>query len=309
MRRFLYNFSIFGWLIVFSLQTNTCFAFGGGSSDDEPVPSATATPYRYVNFRQLTVPEFYLPHGKRIDMNIDLKEIVTTQINKSRQLRTYAEGSGQDARLVIAGGITTLELDVTEIGFTIGWDPTGGLPIPGSISASSETDLRLSKLSMDFRIFDRETGEVYLAHYTNETLSQLKFDIRVKWNEIGTSFDFAYKTALADAVRAAVSDIIKKMDADEKMAYVPWQAQVTGIDVAQNSLYFSAGGRDGVRAKEQYSIYSYCDETNVNCLQRYLGDVQVSQANQNQAYASILSNGSQMQVGDLVYIKPRRTLD
>jgi hypothetical protein len=71
---------------------------------------------------------------------------------------------------------------------------------------------------MDFKIYDRVTGQTYLASYTDQTLSNIKFTTRVNLSNIQGSLDVLYKTRVADALRKATDDIMKNM---EKMGPPP----------------------------------------------------------------------------------------
>ncbi len=292
----------------FIILPTTAYTFGSRSKEPKvDTRGIQAHPIRRVDFAHLTVPAFYLPNGSRVDMNTDLATIVDTEINGSRYFRTTND---TDARLVISGGVTSLELDVLQLNLRIGWNPGGSLPIVGDPGVSGEVDLKLSNLSMDFKVYDRVTGVTYLASYTDETLSDLRFSVRVEISQIGSSIELLTKTRLAAAVRSAVTDIMENMEDHPDMPFVPWETVVVGISEGSSKLTMAAGGREGIKKNYVFSVYSKCDPNNPDfCFERFLADIKVNQVGVNSSTAEAYS-GSDSLVGifpgDKVYVKPMR---
>jgi hypothetical protein len=289
-------------------NTNAAHAFGARVPQSPNTNQGIqATPIRVLDLAHVTVPAFYLPNGNRVDMNTDLKAIVDSQINQSRYFRTVGRDSSMN-RLVINGGITSLELDILELGLKIGWNPAGALPVVGQIGVSGEVNIKLSNLSMDFKIYDRVTKETYLASYTNETLSSLKFQVKVEVSQIGTSLDLLTKTRLSEAIRRATTDIMAKLENAQSFHYLPWEARVLGVEEGGQKLTFSAGARSGVKTNFVFSVYSNCEgNSSMLCYERFLADVKVSNVGVSSADAIPLSSNDTLNLiypGDKVFVKP-----
>ena len=293
-------------LLLFSFSSSPAEAFGTRAPQTPNTSGVQAIPIRTLDLAHVTVPAFYLPNGNRVDMNTDLKAIVDSQINQSRYFRTV-NGNPMN-RLVITGGITSLELDILELGLKIGWNPAGALPVIGQIGVSGEVNLKLSNLSMDFKIYDRVTRETYLASYTNETLSNLKFQVKVEVSQIGTSLDLLTKTRLSEAIRRATNDIMLKLENSAGLHYLPWEARVLGADEGGEKITISAGGRQGIKNNFIFSIYSSCEaNSSVLCYERFLADVKVTNTAVESADAAPLSSNDSLKMvypGDKVFVKP-----
>ena len=292
--------------LIFFYLTEAADAFGSKSKDPALNNGGIqAIPTRYLDLAHVTVPTFYLPNGNRVDMNTDLKTIIDSQINQSRYFRTAIPDPKN--RLVITGGITSLELDILELGLKVGWNPAGAIPI-GNLGVSGEVNLKLSNLSMDFKIFDRVTRETYLASYTNETLSNLRFQVKVEISQIGTSLELLTKTRLAEAIRQATSDIMSKLESSPGLHFVPWEARVLGVTEGGGELLLSAGGRAGVLPNFVFSIYSNCEQnSSAMCFERFLADVRVTSAGQTSATAVPFQASDSLAgvlAGDKIYVKP-----
>ncbi len=306
----------FNWrilLAVFLLLPHTeADAFGKRKpKEEDEKPKAPefiqAKPYRLMHLAHVTTPAFTFPNGVRADFNADLNKIIDSQINGSRWLRTV-EASATPARLVITGGITSLELDALQLNLKVGWNNNGVIPMPGTPWANGEVDFRLSKMSMDFKIYDRFTGQTYLASYTDESLSNLKFQVRLKVSDINASLDILYKTGIAEAIRRATTDIMANLESHAHFDYLPWEATVLGVDRERNRVVFNAGLAGGVTAKQVYSIYASCQATeDPNCFTRFLADAKVESAGSFQSEAGAFTGNDsfgQVRTGDKVYVKP-----
>jgi hypothetical protein len=276
---------------------------------EQPAPVVTqqAKPFRYVNLAHVTVPTFFFANGTRADFNADLDKIIETEFNSSAHLRTQIDSPDNQARLVVTGGVTSLEMDVLQLNFKIGWNKSGAIAVPG-LNASGEVDLRLSSLSMDFKIYDRYTGRTYLAAYTDETLANLKISARVNLADITSSADILYKTKMADAIRAATDDIVARLEANADFDLLPWEAEVAAIDQEHQIAAFNAGALAGVKAGDVYSIYAACPATpQADCYQRFLSDVRVDKIGNINAESVPLTDKDTLNgvaVGDKVYVKP-----
>lgn len=301
--------------LLLCLAAPKAHAFGSPKPDPEPQQppkpvAAQAKPFRYMELKHVTTPAFYFANGQRIDFNTDLNQIIETQINASRYLRTQVDTGTNRSRLVITGGVTTFELDILQMNLKIGWNQNGVLPTPGVPNASGELDMKLSALSMDFKIYDRATGQTYLANYTNETLSNVSFQAKVNVDNISGTLDLLYKTKVAEAFRTAVSDIMVKFEESQSFDLLPWEAQVAGVDREKGLVSFDAGNIAGVKANDVYSIYSSCPPDSAasdGCYMRFLADLKVEHTSNVSADGVPLSPQDSFQnvyAGDRVFVKP-----
>lgn len=299
--------------LLFALLTFApeAWAFGGGKTEEPPVPETPpvvqAKPLRLVKLAHITVPAFTFPNGVRADFNADLDKLIETEVNASRYFRTQVSTPENEPRLILTGGITSLEMDVLEFNLKIGWNTNGPIALPGTPFAHGEIDLRLSSLSMDFKVYDRLTGQTYLASYTDEQLSKLKIEVRVNVDNITGSLDVLYKTKIADAIRLATRDIMANLERNQNFDLLPWEARVLGVDGESGRAVFDAGTLMGVAEHQIYSIYSHCADGDGECFTRFLADAKVERVGQVSAEAVPLTPQDSFHAvvkGDRVFVKP-----
>jgi hypothetical protein len=261
----------------------------------QPAPiSQQAKPYRYLELDKVTVPSFFLPNGSRVDYNIDLNALIQTKINESRYLRTRMSVPEAPSRLVITGGITSFEADVAGTNLKIGWNK-GGVLVPGQ-TVTGEATIRLTSMSMDFLIYDRVTKATRLSASTDQTLTNLKLEVKVNLANIDLSLNSFYQQVLAEAVGRATADVMKRLENRSD-----FDAGVVGL---------SLGAADNVRVGDIYSIYTACsaEETAAGqCFSRFLADVRVTQVGMSSAQAKAYTESDSLvkiQAGDRVEVKP-----
>ncbi len=304
-------------MIGVSLAVATCLlsptqatAFGKKPPKEPDAPATPtfqqAKPYRLVELARVIAPVFPIPNGHQVNITSELNTLIDTTINSSRYIRTL-EAKGQ-SRLVITGGVTALEMDILQLGLTIGWNKGGIIPLPGQPNVSGEVDFRLHTLAMDFKIYDRFTGQTYLASYTDQELSDLKIQVRANLSDLQAAIDIFYKTGISEAVRLATTDIMLRLEANPQFDYVPWEAEVLGVDPQTGTLSFNAGAAQGVRANDVYSIYSACvSAEGTNCYSRFVADIKTSNVGGGVSEAGGLSATDAVgnaRAGDRVYVKP-----
>jgi hypothetical protein len=305
--------------LLLSCIPHTVQAFGGRPAPapaPTPPPAPTqqqAKPFRLAAMAPITVPAFYFANGVRADFNSDLNALVESEINQSRFIRTQAIPEGQGGPdLIISGGVTSFEMDVLQFNFKIGWNPGGVIGLPGSCTigfidqcASGEVDLRLSALSMDFKIFDRRNKVVYLSNFTDENISKLKVAVRVNLAAIQSSLDVFYKTKISESMRTATRDVMRRLENDRNFDLLPWNARILGVDNERSLAIIGAGSRGGVKVGDVYSIYSSCDSAEIqSCVRRFLADVRIVRAGQTSSEATLMEGSlNRIQPGDDVEVK------
>ena len=144
-------------LLVFFISlyhgSTECFAFAPKKLKEEaPIPIKQAMPTRHVFLKNVAAPPFTFPNGAKIDLNMDLNAIALSQVNQSNHIRSTQQS---DSCLVMAGAITSLEMDILELGIQFGWNRNGIIPIPGTPGLEGKLTIRLSNMSMDFHIYDQ----------------------------------------------------------------------------------------------------------------------------------------------------------
>lgn len=295
--------------LTFTLYSAETLAFGGKKQTPPPANTGLqAKPFRFVNLAHVTTPAFFFPNGVRADFNAELDQLIDTEINSSRYLRTQLATPENPPRLIITGGVTTLEMDVLQLNLKIGWNPSGPIMIGIPPVVSGEVDVRLSALSMDFKIYDRLTGQTYLASYTNQNLSNIKFTTKVNLASVQGSLDVLYKTKVSEALRKATRDIMKNLEDDINFDQVPWESRVSGVDLVNGKVGINAGSRSGVLVNQVYSIYSNCtpEQAESGCFERFLADVKVINVGVQNAEATAFTNLDTIQSvasGDTVFVK------
>jgi hypothetical protein len=285
------------------------YAFGHKPPKETQPPAPQfqqAKPYRVLELSRVIAPAFPLPNGENVNLTSELNTLIDTTINTSRYLRT---SGANKSRLIISGGITALEMDILQFGIRFGWNKGGAIPISGMPNVSGEVDFHLNLLEMDFKIYDRLTGQAYVANYTNQEMSNLNINVHANISELQLAIDIIQKTGIAEAVRVATTDIMAKLENDSKFDLIPWEAEVLGVDSENGKLTFNAGSANGVRATDVYSVYSACGPTigDDGCFSRLLADIKVTSATSLFSEAAGFNAADSVQnvhAGDKVYVKP-----
>lgn len=292
------------------LNPNECSAFGKPKPvDNTPPPPVIlqAVPFRYMELAHVTVPTFFLPNGTRVDFNADLDKIFDTSINSSRYMRSQISTPEHKSRLVITGGITSFEMDILQLNAKIGWNKTGPIQIGIDPNYQASIDLRLSSLSMDFKIYDRNTGETYTAEYTDQSLANLKLEVKINLADVGAGVELLYKAKIAETLRLGMLDLLTRIENKQSFNLIPWQALVLGVDTSRNTVVFGAGIVAGIKANDAYTIYAGCDQQEqINCFERFLADVKVANSGNNSSEAAPLTSNDSLgniRAGDKVYVK------
>lgn len=297
----------FSWPLMALALLHTEQGFAMGKKPVNPTADQTqqAKPIRYLNLAKVTVPAFYLPNGMRADLNTDLSTIIDTQINSSQYFRTTSGAT----RLIITGGVSSFEVDVLQLGLKIGWNKSGAIMVkPGLPGVEGELDFRLSKFSMDFKIYDARTGQTYDSKSTDASIMNLKLKVTASMDSISTTLELIKKGILSEAIRRATNDVMAKLEASADFNYIPWEAKVLGIDTDHNTLSFNVGNSGKVLKDQIYSIYAGCADGTVGdgCFERWVTDVKVTSTSPNTANASPASEAdslSKVWAGDKVFVK------
>lgn len=283
-------------VVIFAVSFMTCVAHATGPKRPvvvaEPVDSQ-AFPVRILELRNVSASSFHLPNGNAVDMNMNLRELVDSQINQSAKFRTYQRNTPLARHGVIDATITSLEMEIASIGLRIGYRPdgnggttdagsgaSGSTPSSGSGgSAGSGTQLtgqltvKLGQIAMDFKIFDSDTGETYSAVTTDQVTAGLDLSFTVDFSNVSIGPAFQFRQALSGAIRTLVSHAMQRFVAAPRMNFLPWQAIVREVDGTRKLVLFDAGLRAGVSVGNLFSVYSSCETG--SCLEHYVGDVKV----------------------------------
>lgn len=295
------------FILSLTLLAGSAHGFGKKPKNPEENTNGQAKPFRYVTLDAVTVPAFYFPNGQRADFNVDLNRVIESEINNSRYFRSqFANPVGQ-SRLAVAGGITSFEADALQLNLKIGWNKNGVINAPAN--ATGEVDLRLTALSMDFMVYDRVTKQVYMSSKTDETLSQLKIQVKVNLANLNGSLDIFYKEVMAKAIQIATHDIMANLENHQNFDILPWETKVNGVDAAASVVSLGAGNAAGVKKGDVYSIYTECtpEEEQSGCFRRFLTDVKVDRTSAENAEASPSTAADSVQKvekGDRVEVKP-----
>ncbi len=335
------------WLGVQFFENDAAgFGRSRAPATNNQVRETQAFPTRLLELGSVSAGSFQIPNNMRVDLSIDLPTLVDSEVNQSAKFRTFRptiESGGQamaiPAHGVLKASITSIELDFASIGVKVGYRPgglassntstdtasntststgTGTSTDIGNVSSASgvqlngEVTVKLSAISMDFRVVDSVTNATYGAASADHVTTALNLSFKVDFTpglSIGPEAQF--RSRLSVAIRALMAQGMAKLAATPHINYLPWAASVREVDQARGLILFDAGVQTGLVVGNILSVYKACAVQNAECFERYTG-VDVRTARVLQGYAEGAPRGidaarmrevlNSVSPGDKVYI-------
>lgn len=226
-----------------------CFgshAFAGGKKSPPVGESCNASvvqPARPVRVLSVGTLPFQLPNGERVEISQDLKTIFETTLLTHSSLRPaeFALDDPCAQWLEIRAAVTSLDLDVTEFGVRFGYTPQGAIPTVDSITG--EARVKLGSLTMDLglRLCTRNGCQVVVASSADQTLAELKVDVKVDFSLVTTGASFMTRTPMGAAFRTVFEKAVTRLEKASQLASLPWRAQVVTVDHGSGQFWINAG--------------------------------------------------------------------
>ena len=271
--------------------------------------SGLANPSKPATVHPVGTKPFNLPNGAQMDLSADLDAMFGTALNSNSSL-SPAFGSVDgicDARIEVRAAVTTLELDLTEVGIKIGYHPGGSYST--STGLSGEVKVKVGTIAMDFAVFKCQQGACnqivssHADHATTGTAASFGIDL----GQIKIGPNLIHNTALGGIIRQIMEKGVRDLAADPRFSVLHWQANVISVSPSDGSAIIDVGVRDRLAPNQILGIYTVVNPTNGSACKSYTAfayarTIQVDMVSTTIQVEQVLSS-KPIEVGDIVMVK------
>ncbi|HLE00702.1 MAG TPA: hypothetical protein VJB59_10615 [Bdellovibrionota bacterium] len=270
-----------------------------------PAPGAVAKPYRKVLMTSVATKPFPLPNGTLVDLTQDLNTMaysVTTDTHTFRPSTVVDADCAEHLELHI--GVSTLELNLYELGITIGYSPTGTSAVT---SAEGEVNVRLGHLAMDFRIdqCNIKGCTQIIASTANATPVETDSSFKINFSEITTAVQLATHPTFNKLLRKIMTAGMTRLAQSPDVHHLPWRAIVRESNPSAGTLIFDAGTQDGIAANQNFAVYAVSPTTGVCDVYKTIAYIHTLRADPLSSFAIVdqVLDSQPIETGDLVVVK------
>jgi hypothetical protein len=244
-------------LLVLSL---TSVSEAAGKKRPASPAYTTPDPYRPARVRPVGTKPFQLPNGSRVDLAADLEVMLHTAVTASSRFQPADPGAGETepcaTHLEIRGAVSTLELNVAELGLTFGYKPSGeNNTITG---LTGKFNVRVGTIAMDFGVWQcvgprcTEIAAATASHLTAGVGLSLEIDFGV----VQTGPSLIYNTPLGNILRSIMNDGMKQLARSPRLPRLAWTASVLEASAGDGTLVFGAGRQSGLAPDQTFEVYA-----------------------------------------------------
>ncbi|MCM0604627.1 MAG: hypothetical protein KA715_00900 [Xanthomonadaceae bacterium] len=270
-----------------------------------------ANPIRKVVVHSVGTKPFDLPNGSSMDLTADLDTMFVTSLTNNSRLAPSL-GSPEtscDSHVEVRAAITTLELNIAELGIKVGYSPKGS--ISQSANVGGEVKVKGGTIAMDFSVWQCDQGHCYAvaASTVNHTVlgTELSFGINLGQIKIGPNL--IYNTALGGMIRKMMDKGVAGLAASPRTSVLAWQATVVSVSHSDGSAIIDVGARELIEPNQDLVVYtpvSSGGSCRVYQSVAYIRTVQVDTVSSIAQVEQVLSPRA-IEVGDVVMVKPPKT--
>lgn len=252
-------------------------AFGAGkkpsgSNPQSPtVKSTLSRPVRPVILKPVSTLPFTLPNGNRIDLSNDLNQYLETAVTATGLFAPFTRAAGADLGacdewIEIRAALSTVELNLTQIGIRVGYSlAQGETSVVQSVSGSVKATLGL--MGMDFGVYQcNRSGCMAIARTSKDQRTysgELSFDI--DFGQISTGPSLVANTPFGKVLRAAMEAGTKALAESSETSRLGWSATVREWNEDTGTLIFDQGLQSKLNAGERFEIYAQRRDTDAGC--------------------------------------------
>lgn len=311
-----FSVSVFGTLILIA---QLGFAAGkapsrstNGSQALKGAQSGLANPIRKVVVHSVGTKAFDLPNGSSMDLSADLDTMfVTALTNHSRLAPSLGSPETScDSHVEVRAAITTLELNIAELGIKVGYSPKGSIPTQSS-NLGGEVKVKGGTIAMDFSVWQCDQGHCYAvvaATTTHMVLgTELSFGLNLGQIKIGPNL--IYNTPLGGLLRKMMEAGVKQLAASPKTSTLAWQATVVSVSPSDGSAIIDVGARELIEPNQELVVYAPVTSGGSCRVYQSIAYVRTIQVDTVSAITQVdqVLSPRPIEVGDVVMVKPQQT--
>jgi hypothetical protein len=238
---------------------------GGGPIYKTPNPSRAAV------IQEVGTRAFQMPNGGLTNFGADLQPMLITSVTNSSNFAAADpyQADPCDSHLEVRAAVTTFQLDLFELGLSVGYNPNGQLgPITG-ISGSVNT--RVGLISMDFSAWQCSRGRCTSVAAASSTSADagVGLSMKIDFTVVKTGPDLIFNTPLGSIIRGMMNKGMNRLAASAALSKLPWQANVMEYMPSTGTLFFDAGVTSRINPNETFTIYARTDDTSTGVCNVY----------------------------------------
>lgn len=223
----------------------------------------TPTPVRKVRMQTVGTKIFQLPNGAKVDIHADLESILNTIVASSSAFSPEdgALGDPCNSHLEIRSTVSTFQLDMVELGVSIGFNPSGSMSAISSVTGKA--NVKLGLLAMDFSLWSCSglTCSAIAASNATNIMANLGMSAVIDFGAITTGPSLIFNSPLGPIFRQIMANGIGQLVRSPRLVELPWQASVKEYLPAAGLFIFDAGVDARILPNQAFEVYAPVDQT------------------------------------------------
>lgn len=256
-------------VVVLILSVLLCFnTYDGSAAGKKPndpsqfCPSqpkdSIAIPIRPVLLRNIGTKVFVLPNGMPADFQTDLQTMLNTVLTNSAPFAASDPMSSLpcDTYLELRSAVTHFQLDVAELGISVGFSPSGSLgPISG---ITGKVGVKIGTIAMDFSLWQCTRGRCtsVIASSANQSTASGNLALEIDFGVIKTGPSLLFNTPVGEIMRKIMNKGISDLAASPRVHELPWRAQVKEYIPSAGIFIFDAGSQARLKVNQAFEVYA-----------------------------------------------------
>jgi hypothetical protein len=228
---------------------------------------SVAQPVRALVLKKVGTQVFVLPNGSPADLQADLQTMLNTVVT---QTPVFAVTDPTlvypcDAYLELRSAVTHFQLDIAELGLSIGFNPGGSFgPVTG---ITGKVGVKVGTVAMDFSLWQCSRGRCtsVIASTANQTTASGSLALDIDFSIVHTGPSLLFQTPLGDLIRKIMLKGVSDLASSPRLNELPWQAQVKEYIPSAGLFIFDAGQQARLKVNQAFEVYAADSSANGVC--------------------------------------------
>jgi hypothetical protein len=262
---------------------------------------------------------FSLPNGGTADISVDLNAMFTTAVTNTSSLSPWVSAIPDDANgnhpgtdpceshLEIRGDVTTLQLDIAQVGLTIGWNPAGSYNVPIT-NITGKAHAKIGVIAMDFSVWQCQAGSctAVAASTSDHVTAGVSVAVDIDFSSVTAGPSLIFNTPLGSALRRIMENGIQQMANSIRINELDWTARVVESNPQLGLVTFDVGMQSRIAPNQGFEVYAPNANTWGACrVYQLVGYIHSTTVGAVSSYAIVdqLFGARTIQVGDVVMVR------
>lgn len=283
-------------------------------------PLTLPSPVRPVVLRPIVSRPFPLPSGAQVDLSREMSVMLNSVVTQSGSLAPLdATSSAPDGgsldelndpcgtRIELRSAVTALEMNLTEVGVTIGFNPTAGAHTGGLTNLQGAYNAKISLLSMDFSLWQCHGSRcVSIAAGTaDQNAVDQNLKLQLDFSQITTGIGLISHPSFSKILRSILTKGISGIASSPRLQELAWQARVREYNPDTGTVLFDQGLQARLKVGDAFTVYA-ADSQGTGCdVYKALAAVHATRVDaiSSQALVDQVLDSRRIQPGDIVMIR------